>query len=190
MSPSFALTRRTSRGGCEHLADRPGLGLTRSEVATALTVFRHVLLVGETQHLRGRRYGNVVLAASRRPLPVADLTRRGFVNGDISTVMSPRTVISWAQNALIFGDIGFAFRVSFLNKCDESERPIVAEYYQRVFGTDLPESAVASTEAAPGSNVGRASGATVTKLPPLSEDVRKQFEVKTTVAGVNTPKPK
>jgi cobaltochelatase CobS len=71
---------------------------------------------------------------------VADLSRQGFINGDISTVMSPRTVISWAQNALIFGDVGFAFRLSFLNKCDDSERPLVAEYYQRVFGKDLPES--------------------------------------------------
>jgi cobaltochelatase CobS len=71
---------------------------------------------------------------------VANLSRQGFINGDISTVMSPRTVISWAQNALIFGDIGFAFRISFLNKCDESERPLIAEYYQRVFGKDLPES--------------------------------------------------
>jgi len=71
---------------------------------------------------------------------VADLSRQGFINGDISTVMSPRTVISWAQNTLIFGDVGFAFRVTFLNKCDEAERPLIAEYYQRVFGTDLPES--------------------------------------------------
>jgi cobaltochelatase CobS len=81
-------------------------------------------------------------ATVEKMIKVADLSRQGFINGDISTVMSPRTVISWAQNALIFGDIGFAFRVSFLNKCDEAERPIVAEYYQRVFGTDLPESAV------------------------------------------------
>ena len=72
--------------------------------------------------------------AGRRP------QRQGFINGDISTVMSPRTVISWAQNALIFGDIGFAFRATFLNKCDEAERPLIAEYYQRVFGKDLPES--------------------------------------------------
>jgi cobaltochelatase CobS len=71
---------------------------------------------------------------------VADLTRSAFINGDISTVMSPRTVISWAQNALIFGDVGFAFRVSFLNKCDEAERGLIAEMYQRVFGRDLPES--------------------------------------------------
>ena len=74
---------------------------------------------------------------------VADLTRQGFINGDISTVMSPRTVITWAQNATIFKDPGFAFRLSFLNKCDETERVLVAEYYQRVFGTDLPESVVA-----------------------------------------------
>jgi len=73
---------------------------------------------------------------------VAELTRQGFMAGDISTVMSPRTVISWAQNALILGDLGFAFRLSFLNKCDEAERPLVAEYYQRVFGKDLPESIV------------------------------------------------
>ena len=68
---------------------------------------------------------------------VADLTRKGFVNGDISIVMSPRTVLTWAQNAEIFGDIGFAFRVTFLNKCDELERPILAEYYQRCMGDDL-----------------------------------------------------
>jgi len=73
-------------------------------------------------------------------IKVADLTRQGFINGDISTVMSPRTVISWAQNAAIFKNIGFAFRLSFLNKCDEAERMLVAEYYQRVFGEDLPES--------------------------------------------------
>jgi cobaltochelatase CobS len=73
---------------------------------------------------------------------VADMTRRGFIGGDISTVMSPRTVMTWAQNAQIFGSLGFAFRVSFLNKCDETERGIVAEYYQRVFGEELPESVV------------------------------------------------
>jgi cobaltochelatase CobS len=74
---------------------------------------------------------------------VAELTRQGFIGGDISTVMSPRTVITWAQNAEIFGDLGFAFRLTFLNKCDEAERMLVAEYYQRVFGEELPESVVA-----------------------------------------------
>ncbi|HYZ33633.1 MAG TPA: cobaltochelatase subunit CobS [Crenalkalicoccus sp.] len=69
---------------------------------------------------------------------LADLTRAGFIAGDISTVMSPRTVITWAENAKIFGDIGFAFRLTFLNKCDEAERPTVAEYYQRCFNEELP----------------------------------------------------
>jgi cobaltochelatase CobS len=68
---------------------------------------------------------------------LADLTRAGFVAGDISTVMSPRTVITWAENARIFNEIGFAFRVTFLNKCDEVERSTVAEYYQRCFGSEL-----------------------------------------------------
>ena len=72
---------------------------------------------------------------------LADLTRSAFINGDLSTVMSPRTVITWAENAEIFGDVGFAFRLTFLNECDELERPVVAEFYQRVFGEDLPESA-------------------------------------------------
>ncbi|MEO1206343.1 MAG: cobaltochelatase subunit CobS [Pseudomonadota bacterium] len=72
---------------------------------------------------------------------VADLTRQSFIIGDLSTVMSPRTVMTWAENAEIFNDVGFAFRVTFLNKCDELERPIVAEFYQRSFGEDLPESA-------------------------------------------------
>ena len=72
---------------------------------------------------------------------VADLTRTAFMNGDLSTVMSPRTVINWAQNAEIFRDVGYAFRLTFLNKCDELERSLVAEFYQRAFGEELPESA-------------------------------------------------
>src|SRR5690606_29424875 len=90
---------------------------------------------GEYDHPGGRE-------EVTRMIRVAELTRQGFINGDISTVMSPRTVISWAQNTLIFKDIGFAFRLTFLNKCDEAERMLVAEYYQRVFGVDLPESVV------------------------------------------------
>ena len=70
---------------------------------------------------------------------MADLTRKGFMAGDLSTVMSPRTVLTWAENARIFNDITLGFRLSFLNKCDEVERPTLAEYYQRVFGIDLPE---------------------------------------------------
>ena len=72
---------------------------------------------------------------------VADLTRTAFMNGDLSTVMSPRTVINWAQNTHIFRDVGYAFRLTFLNKCDELERQTVAEFFQRCFDEELPESA-------------------------------------------------
>ena len=75
-------------------------------------------------------------------IKVADLTRKGFINGDISTVMSPRTVLHWAENMSIFKDQGYAFRVTFLNKCDELEKKIISEYYQRCFGEDLPESSI------------------------------------------------
>ena len=91
--------------------------------------------VPEWQDADGRRR----IAAMVR---VADMTRNAFMNGDISTVMSPRTVITWAQNALIFGgDVALSFRLTFLNKCDELERPTIAEFYQRAFGEDLPEAA-------------------------------------------------
>ena len=75
-------------------------------------------------------------------IKVADLTRKGFMNGDISTVMSPRTVMHWAENSEIFNDVGYAFRVTFLNKCDDLEKNIIAEYYQRCFGDELPESSI------------------------------------------------
>ncbi len=77
-----------------------------------------------------------------RMVRMADLTREGFINGDISTLMSPRTVLTWAENFLIFKDREVAFQLSFLNKCDEMERPIIAEYYQRCFDIDLPKSAI------------------------------------------------
>ncbi len=109
---------------------------------------RWSIVVG-LNYLPAKVEGEIVLAktgadpqAVANMVKVAELTRAGFINGDISTVMSPRTVITWAQNAAIFKDIGFAFRLSFLNKCDEAERALVAEYYQRVFSTDLPESVV------------------------------------------------
>jgi len=85
--------------------------------------------------------GKDILASMVR---VADMTRNAFIAGDISTVMSPRTVMNWAENARIFnGDLAQAFRLTFLNKCDELERPIISEFYQRAFGKDLPESATA-----------------------------------------------
>jgi len=75
-------------------------------------------------------------------IKVAALTRKGFIAGDISTVMSPRTVLHWAENSQIFKDDGYSFRVTFLNKCDDAEKNIIAEYYQRCFGEDLPESLI------------------------------------------------
>ena len=75
-------------------------------------------------------------------IKVASLTRKGFIAGDISTVMSPRTVLHWVENAENFKDIGYAFRVTFLNKCDDIEKNIISEYYQRCFGDELPESMI------------------------------------------------
>jgi cobaltochelatase CobS len=79
---------------------------------------------------------------------LAELTRAGFINGDISTVMSPRTVITWAENARIFHDVGFAFRMTFMNKCDEAERATVGEYYQRCFNEEIPTSGFTTRQVA------------------------------------------
>jgi cobaltochelatase CobS len=96
------------------------------------------IVLSKAKHYTGKEGRDIV----NRMVRVADLTRNAFMNGDLSTVMSPRTVITWAENADIFKDVGFAFRVTFLNKCDELERSLVAEFYQRSFGVELPESAV------------------------------------------------
>ena len=96
------------------------------------------IVVAKSPHYRDAAGRDIVSKMVR----VADLTRNAFINGDLSTVMSPRTVITWAENADIFNDIAFAFRLTFLNKCDELERPLVAEFYQRCFGKELPESTV------------------------------------------------
>ena len=74
---------------------------------------------------------------------MADMTRIAFIAGDLSTVMCPRTVITWAENATIFNDVGMAIRMTFLNKCDELQRALVSEFYQRCFGEELPESSAA-----------------------------------------------
>ena len=97
------------------------------------------IVVAKVKSFAGTKEGR---DTANKMVRVADLTRNAFMAGDLSTVMSPRTVITWAENAEIFGDIGFAFRLTFLNKCDELERPLVAEFYQRCFGKELPESAV------------------------------------------------
>ena len=92
------------------------------------------MVLGQVPAIATRGDANDLVAAM---VATAELTRNGFMAGDISTVMSPRTIVSWAENLSIFGDIARAFRLSFLNKCDDSEVSIVAEYYQRAFGTDL-----------------------------------------------------
>jgi len=76
----------------------------------------------------------------------ADLTRSGFINGDISTVMSPRTVLTWAENYLLFNNIEYAFKLSFLNRCDEMERSIIEEYFQRSFGIDIADAKVVNVK--------------------------------------------
>ena len=96
------------------------------------------IVLAKAVHYRNKEGNDIVSKMVR----VADLTRNAFIAGDLSTVMSPRTVITWAENADIFKDIGFAFRLTFLNKCDELERSLVAEFYQRAFGQELPESTV------------------------------------------------
>jgi cobaltochelatase CobS len=97
------------------------------------------IVLAKVQSFREAKGGRDTISKMVR---VADLTRNAFVAGDLSTVMSPRTVITWAENTEIFSDVGFAFRLTFLNKCDELERTLVAEFYQRCFGQELPESAV------------------------------------------------
>jgi cobaltochelatase CobS len=115
--------------------------MDRWSIVTTLNYLEHdveaAIVLAKTNHydtVEGRR---TIMSMVR----VADMTRNAFMNGDISTVMSPRTVITWAENAEIFGDVGRAFRVTFLNKCDEPERPTVAEFYQRAFGKELREAA-------------------------------------------------
>src|ERR687896_1028756 len=116
--------------------------MDRWSIVTTLNYLSHdeevEIVLAKAHHYRTQEGRDIV----NKMVRVADLTRNAFMNGDISTVMSPRTVITWAENADIFRDIGFAFRVTFLNKCDELERPIVAEFYQRCFGQELPESSV------------------------------------------------
>ena len=80
------------------------------------------------------------LEVARNMISVANLSRQGFANGDISTLMSPRTVISWAENFKIFSDLNKSFEITFLNKCDETERVIIAEYYQRCFDSETADS--------------------------------------------------
>jgi cobaltochelatase CobS len=116
--------------------------MDRWSIVTTLNYLPHdnevEIVLSKAKHYRTKEGRDIV----NKMVRVADLTRNAFMNGDLSTVMSPRTVITWAENADIFGDIGFAFRVTFVNKCDELERALVAEFYQRCFGQELPESSI------------------------------------------------
>jgi len=95
------------------------------------------IILAKSPHYRSEEGRDTVSKMVR----LADLTRNAFMNGDLSTVMSPRTVLTWAENSEIFGDLGFAFQLTFLNKCDETEQSIVSEFYQRCFGKELTNSA-------------------------------------------------
>src|SRR6201998_1500073 len=116
--------------------------MDRWSIVTTLNYLAHdeevEIVLAKAHHYRTTEGRDIVNKMGRLPAR----TRNAFANGDLSTVMSPRTVITWAENSEIFGDMGFAFRVTFLNKCDELERPLVAEFYQRCFNTELAESAV------------------------------------------------
>ncbi len=115
--------------------------MDRWSIVTTLNYLPHdkevEIVLAKAKHYRNDK-GRVIVD---RMVRVADMTRSAFVNGDLATVMSPRTVITWAENAEIFGDVGHSFRLTFLNKCDELERALVTEFYQRVFGEELKESA-------------------------------------------------
>ena len=142
--PSFRLFATANTVG---LGDTTGLyhgtqqinqgQMDRWSIVSTLNYLPHAQ---ETEIVTAKNPGTDVEMIGRM-VTVAELTRNAFMNGDISTVMSPRTVIAWAQNTNIFKDVGFAFRLTFLNKCDELERETVAEFYQRLFDEELPESA-------------------------------------------------
>ncbi len=116
--------------------------MDRWSIVTVLNYLAHDkevdIVLAKAPHFQNKEGRDTI----NKMVRVADLTRNAFMAGDLSTVMSPRTVITWAENADIFQDVGFSFRLTFLNKCDELERSLVAEFYQRAFGQELPESTV------------------------------------------------
>ncbi|MEM9738755.1 MAG: cobaltochelatase subunit CobS [Pseudomonadota bacterium] len=142
-NPGFRLFATTNTVG---LGDTTGLyhgtqqlnqgQMDRWSIVTTLNYLEHDAEVG----IIAAKATGVDTDTLAKMVTLADLTRNAFMAGDLSTVMSPRTVITWAENFKIFGDLGHSFRMTFLNKCDELERPLVAEMYQRCFGAELPES--------------------------------------------------
>ena len=138
----FATTNTVGLGdttGLYHGTQQLNQGqMDRWSIVTTLNYLEHD---AEVEIIESKETG-VDTETLSKMVRLADLTRNAFMNGDLSTVMSPRTVITWAENFQIFGDLGHAFRMTFLNKCDELERPLVAEMYQRCFAQELPESAL------------------------------------------------
>ena len=138
----FATTNTVGLGdttGLYHGTQQINQGqMDRWSIVTTLNYLEHDAEV----HIVASKAVDVDTETLSRMVTLADLTRNAFMNGDLSTVMSPRTVITWAENFAIFGDLGHAFRMPFLNKCDELGRPLVAEMYQRCFAEELPESAL------------------------------------------------
>ena len=136
----FATTNTVGLGdttGLYHGTQQLNQGqMDRWSIVTTLNYLEHD---AEVEIIKAKATG-VDADTLGKMVTLADLTRNAFMAGDISTVMSPRTVITWAENFAIFGDLGHSFRMTFLNKCDELERPLVAEMYQRCFNQELPES--------------------------------------------------
>ena len=116
--------------------------MDRWNIVTTLNYLNNIeeegIVLSKIKELNNKEGKEIV----RCMVSTADLTRSGFINGDISTVMSPRTVITWAENYLLFNDIEYSFKLAFLNRCDELERSIIEEYYQRSFGIDLSDAKV------------------------------------------------
>ena len=138
----FATTNTVGLGdttGLYHGTQQLNQGqMDRWSIVTTLNYLEHDAEVG----IIASKDTGVDTETLSKMVRLADLTRNAFMNGDLSTVMSPRTVITWAENFQIFENLGHAFRMTFLNKCDELERPLVAEMYQRCFAEELPESAL------------------------------------------------
>ncbi len=116
--------------------------MDRWNIVTTLNYLKNIeeegIVLSKNKKLNNKEGKEIV----RCMVSTADLTRSGFINGDISTVMSPRTVITWAENYLLFNDIEYSFKLAFLNRCDELERSVIEEYYQRSFGIDLSDAKV------------------------------------------------
>ena len=120
--------------------------MDRRNIATILNYLSNneeeQIVVNKVKKLNNKNGKEII----KSMVATADLSRSGFMNGDISTVMSPRTVLTWAENYLLFNDIEYSFKLSFLNRCDEMERSILQEYFQRSFGIDITDAKVVNVK--------------------------------------------